>query len=92
MDNVVKWPNILLKSCNVHTARFLKHVWPFYNIMLERVKETHHYISSTAITFIVCTIVSDCENKKDILTHQRQNEIYELFVYQYIHCHHLLVN
>ena len=32
----VKWPNILLKYCGVHTARFFKCVWPFYN-MLERV-------------------------------------------------------
>ena len=36
MHNVVKWPNILWKSCGVHTARFLKYVWPFYN-MHERV-------------------------------------------------------
>ena len=35
MHNAVKWPNIL---CGVHTARFLKYVWPFYNIMHERVK------------------------------------------------------
>ena len=39
MHNVVKWPNILLKYCGVNTARFLKYVWPFYNIMHERVKE-----------------------------------------------------
>ena len=38
MHNAVKWPNMLLKSCGVHTARFLKCVWPFYNIMHERVK------------------------------------------------------
>ena len=24
-------------TCGVHTARFLKHFWPFYNIMHERV-------------------------------------------------------
>ena len=30
MNNVVKW-------FNVHTARFLKYVWPIYNIMHERV-------------------------------------------------------
>ena len=28
-----------LKSCGVNTARFLKYVWPFYNIMHERVKK-----------------------------------------------------
>ena len=38
MHNVVKWPNILQKSCGVNTARFLKYVWSFYNIMHERVK------------------------------------------------------
>ena len=27
-----------LKSCGVNTARFLKYVWPFYNMMHERVK------------------------------------------------------
>ena len=40
MFNVVKWPNILLKSCSVNTARFLKYVWSFYSIMHERVKYT----------------------------------------------------
>ena len=35
--HVVKWPNILQISCGVHTARFLEYVWPFYNIMHEKV-------------------------------------------------------
>ena len=39
MHNVVKWSNILLKSCGVRTARFLKCVWPFYN-MHERLNKT----------------------------------------------------
>ena len=39
MHNVVKWPKILQKSCGVHTARFLNYVWPFYNIMHERVNK-----------------------------------------------------
>ena len=34
-------PNILQKSCGVHTGRFLKYVWPFYNIMHERVNRTN---------------------------------------------------
>ena len=38
MYNIVKWPNILQKSCGANNARFLKYVWPFYNIMHERVK------------------------------------------------------
>ena len=37
MYNVSKWPNILLKSCGAHTVRLLKYVWPFYNIMHEKV-------------------------------------------------------
>ena len=38
MHNVVKWPNILKISCGMNTVRFLKYVWPFYNIMHERFK------------------------------------------------------
>ena len=38
MNNAVKWPSITVKSCSVHTARFLKYVRPFYNIMHKRVK------------------------------------------------------
>ena len=38
MGKVIKRPNILRKSCGVHTARFLKNVWPFYNIIHEIVK------------------------------------------------------
>ena len=37
MHNVLKRTNILLKSCCVNSAGFLKYVWPFYNIMHERV-------------------------------------------------------
>ena len=37
MHYVVKWPNILLKYCSVNTERFLKYVWPFYNITHERI-------------------------------------------------------
>ena len=36
--HVVKWPNILQISCGVYTARFLKYVWPFCNIMHEKFK------------------------------------------------------
>ena len=37
MQNVENRPNILLKSWGVNTARFLKYVWPFFNIMDKRV-------------------------------------------------------
>ena len=39
MYNVEKWGNILKKSCSVHTTRFSRfYVWPFFNIMNERIK------------------------------------------------------
>ena len=38
--NVEKWPKILLKNCGVNTARFLKYVWPFFNIMKQRVNNS----------------------------------------------------
>ena len=45
MYNVIKWANILYKSCGVTTARFLKYVWPFNNIMHERVKRKLNNVS-----------------------------------------------
>ena len=38
MHSVEIWPNTLLKSYGVHTAKFLKYVWPFFNIAHEMVK------------------------------------------------------
>ena len=46
MHNVVKWLNILQKSCSVNTARFFKYVWPFYNIMHERVKAKYSILDA----------------------------------------------
>ena len=64
MHNVVKWPNTLLKSCGVYIARFLKYVWPFYNIMHEGMKG-----------LTICTSIASCEQfsskLKLILTHLR---------------------
>ena len=37
MHNIEKWPNIFSKSCAVNTAKFLKYVWPFFNIIHENV-------------------------------------------------------
>ena len=34
--SVEKWSNIHLKFCGVNTERFVKYVWPFFNIMHER--------------------------------------------------------
>ena len=44
MHNVVKWPNILQKSCGV---KILKYVWPFYNIMHERVNGSNSNADSS---------------------------------------------
>ena len=38
MNNIEKWPNIILKSCGIDTAKLFKHVWPFFNIMHQKVK------------------------------------------------------
>ena len=50
MTGVLKDSNlnlILTLSCimlyGVYIARFLKYVWPFYNIMHERVKDTNFW-------------------------------------------------
>ena len=48
MHNVVKWPDILLKSCVVNTARFLKYVWPFSNIMHASVNLREVGVNSTS--------------------------------------------
>ena len=40
--NVAKWPNIRQKSCCFYTVRLLKYVWPFCNIMHERVCLLNH--------------------------------------------------
>ena len=38
MHYVEKWSKILEKSCGVNTARSLKNIRPFFNIMHESVK------------------------------------------------------
>ena len=38
IQNVEKWPDIHQKSWGVYTARFLKYVCPFFNIMHKRVE------------------------------------------------------
>ena len=38
MQNVEERPNILYKSRGVHGTRFLKYIWPFFNIINERIK------------------------------------------------------
>ena len=46
-----KWSNMLLKSCSLNTARFLKYVWPFFNIMNERINLVRWYGWKTKITY-----------------------------------------
>ena len=38
MHNVESWPNILPKPCGLNIAGFLTYVWPYFNIMNERIK------------------------------------------------------
>ena len=49
------------------------------------------YITTFNCEYIANKLIATYDNKQDILTHRRQKEIYELFVYQYMHHHHLLV-
>ena len=44
-----------LKSCGVHTARFLKCVWAFYNIMHERVKPAFGKYFCKSLEFLEIT-------------------------------------
>ena len=53
MHNVEKWPNILLKSCCVNTARILKYAWASFNIMHERVKEVMPSCVNVIVTYSV---------------------------------------
>ena len=51
---------LLLKSCSLNTARFLKYVWTFYSIMHERVKDIHknHYFAENKSS---SSLVIPCE-------------------------------
>ena len=40
----------IFKKLAVHAARFLKYVWPFYNIMHERVNWEHHLLESNTLS------------------------------------------
>ena len=69
MHNVGKWPNIHLKSCCVNTTRFSKYVWPFYNIMHERVKsyasnkiEVFELLAAST-KFVICEHFARCVKK-----------------------------
>ena len=48
--NFKKLPNILYKSCGVNTTRFLKNVWPFFNIMKERVNGNMGVMGEMGVT------------------------------------------
>ena len=37
MQNVEKWPKIIKKSCGAHSARLSRYVWPFFNVMHEKI-------------------------------------------------------
>ena len=46
-----EWSNIHLKSCDVCTVRFLKSVWPFFNIVQESVNSK--FGMGTGIEYII---------------------------------------
>ena len=64
MYNVEKWSNILLKSCSVNPARFLKYVCPIFNIMYERVKSDYYKLRNSKST--VNTIIKNLLKIGDI--------------------------
>ena len=65
MHNAEKWSNILEKSYVVHIARFLKCVWPFFDIMHKKVKDRDDIIASVIYFSIlyklpICNLLSCC--------------------------------
>ena len=46
MHSVEKWPNILLTSCGMNTAKFSEYVWPFCNIMVSLIEGNSHVLSN----------------------------------------------
>ena len=46
IHNVRKLLNILLKSCGVHTARFLKQIWPFSTFYMKGLNDLNGLISA----------------------------------------------
>ena len=40
-----------LKSCDVHTARFLKYVWPFFSTLHGRLKPISHHMETSQQIF-----------------------------------------
>ena len=68
--NPTKWSNTLKQfvgkcrhmakhTCGVHTARFLKYVWPFINIM----NKSYRKICCNSIQFVEIGLYSNCKNE-----------------------------
>ena len=53
MCNVEKWSDILKQSLDVNTTIVLKYVWPFFNIMHERIKRKRDFYIDDCITQFV---------------------------------------
>ena len=73
MCNAVTWPNILLKSCGVNTARFLKCVWPFCNIMHQRVNMKAGWIQNLLFAIFFFREIK----------HLQFNLVFNLILYKY---------
>ena len=55
------------KSCGVNTARFLKKVWPFFNIMNERVKRKNcGQLSPTSVTMEIFSNIPAHNRSQDV--------------------------
>ena len=61
---------MLQKSCAVNTLRFLKHVWPFYNIMHERDKP---YIYKKFQIIIWRSLIIQINTNGNLLSLSQQN-------------------
>ena len=51
-----------LKSCVVHTARFLRYVWPFFNIMKYKVNPLLTYVTVTLSSNSFVPLHDESEN------------------------------
>ena len=61
MHTVVKWPNIFLKSCCVYTARFLKYVCPFYNVIRESKNILDEMVERKVVDFHLIVMYCPCK-------------------------------
>ena len=52
-----KWPNILHKSCGVYTVRFIKYVWPIFNVISGKANCFLFVETETAFVYLLLLFV-----------------------------------